>query len=127
MRVRLSSLKQKYYSTRSQELRGSKGIMAIRKMNEGNLEQVNEILNWHLANGTATFLETTSINERREWFKKFTLNGKEIALVSSLAAISMLDCLDEYENCRLIKLLCTLFACLFLLIGCFDKRQCIFY
>lgn len=45
--------------------------MNIRRGNESDLKQVNEIYNWHSQNGFSTFMEATSLEQRLEWFQRF--------------------------------------------------------
>lgn len=55
--------------------------MIIRTAQVSDLEQINAIYNWHSENGFSTFCEIQSIDNRKEWFKKFN-SPKHIALVA---------------------------------------------
>lgn len=57
--------------------------MLIRAIEEKDLEQINEIYNWHSENGFSTFGEVESLEKRKEWFRRFD-SPKHIALVSEI-------------------------------------------
>lgn len=53
--------------------------MGINEATANDLAAVNHILNWHSENGFSTFMETTSLEERRKWFDRF--DGKRHILL----------------------------------------------
>jgi len=55
--------------------------MLIRPVEERDLDQINEIYNWHSENGFSTFGTVEPLEKRKEWFKRFD-SPKHIALVT---------------------------------------------
>lgn len=55
--------------------------MNIRFAKSSDLEQINEIFNWHSENGFSTFSDKTNLEERVKWFERFD-SPKHIALVA---------------------------------------------
>ena len=55
--------------------------MKIRPVEEKDLEQINEIYNWHSENGFSTFCDPEPLSKRHEWFRRFD-SPRHIALIS---------------------------------------------
>lgn len=55
----------------------------IRRAEHKDLEQINDIYNWHSQNGFATFMEVVPLSARDEWFQRFD-GPKHIALVAEV-------------------------------------------
>lgn len=77
--------------------------MLIRKAEETDLPQINDLFNWHSENGFSTFSETTTLNQRNEWFKRFD-STKHLALVAEDGEkISGIACSFAYRGGGVFK------------------------
>jgi phosphinothricin acetyltransferase len=56
--------------------------MIIRNGSETDLDQVNEIYNWHSENGFSTFLEISTLEQRKEWIRRFEDPERHLFLVA---------------------------------------------
>lgn len=56
--------------------------MQIRLGREKDLPQVNEIYNWHTQNGFSTFLEVETLEQRKQWFKRFEDSNRHLFFVA---------------------------------------------
>lgn len=72
--------------------------MKIRDGRPHDLEQVNEIYNWHTENGFSTFMSPTSMEQRSEWFKRFGSDRHIFLVAEENDQIAGLACSFAYRG-----------------------------